>query len=48
MQMTAAGYGSLEYFMSLPIDELMEIAKEVIRIAKEQRVRTGDKNRRRS
>ncbi len=44
--MAAAGYGSLEYFMALPLDELIEIAKEVSRIAKEQRVRTGDKNRR--
>lgn len=33
--------------MSLPVDELMEVAKEVSRIAKKQRVRTGDKNRRR-
>lgn len=32
--------------MSLPIDELMETIKEVNRIAKEQRVRAGHKNRR--
>lgn len=46
--MAAAGYGSVDYFMSLPMDELMETVKEVNRIAKEQRVRIGDKNRRRS
>lgn len=46
--MSAAGYGSVEYFMSLPIDELMETVKEVNRIAKEQRVRIGNKNRRRN
>lgn len=46
--MSAAGYGSVEYFMTLPLDELMETVKEVNRIAKKQRVRTGDKNRRRS
>lgn len=45
--MSAAGYGSLEYFMELPIDELMEVAKEVSRIAKEQRIRTRNKNSRR-
>ena len=45
LQMSAAGYGSMEYFMELPVDELMEVAKEVSRIVKEQRVRTGDKNR---
>lgn len=45
--MTVAGYGSLEYFMKLPIDELMEVAKEVSRIAKEQRIRTRNKNSRR-
>lgn len=44
--MSAAGYGSLEYFMELPIDELLEVAKEVSRIVKEQRVRARNKNRR--
>ena len=44
--MAAAGYGSVEYFMSLPLDELIETVKEVNHIAKEQRVRTGNKNRR--
>lgn len=46
--MSAAGYGSVDYFMSLPMDELMETVKEVSRIAKKQGVRTGDQNRRRS
>lgn len=45
--MSAAGYGSVEYFMTLPLDELMETVKEVNRIAKEQRVRVSNQNRRR-
>lgn len=45
--MAAAGYGSVEYFMTLPLDELMETVKEVNRIVKEQRVRVGYKNCRR-
>lgn len=45
--MSAAGYGSVEYFMTMPLDELIETVKEVNRIAKEQRVRAGNKNSRR-
>lgn len=45
--MAAAGYGEIEYFYNIPVSELFEIAKEVSRIAKEQRVRAGYKNSRR-
>lgn len=45
LQMSAAGYGSLEYLIALPVDELMEVVEEVNRIVKEQRIRTGNKNR---
>lgn len=37
IQMSAAGYGELGYFMRLPIGELMEVAEEVGKIAKERR-----------
>lgn len=45
--MSAAGYGSVEYFMTLPLDELVKTVKEVNRIAKEQRVRVSNQNSRR-
>lgn len=35
LQMSAAGYGRVEYFMTLPLDEFMETVKEVNRIVKE-------------
>lgn len=46
--MSVAGYGHLEFFLNMPVKELMETVKEVSRIAKEQRVRVSNKNRRRS
>ncbi len=46
--MSMSGYGHLEYFLNMPVEELIEIVKEVNRIVKEQRVRVSDKNRRRS
>lgn len=45
--MSMAGYGHLEFFLNMPVMELMETVKEVNRIAKEQRVRARNKNRRR-
>lgn len=39
LQMSAAGYGDVEYFMNLPIDELKEMLDEASRIAKERRER---------
>lgn len=35
--MAAAGYGELGYFMSLSVEELMEVAEEVGQIARERR-----------
>lgn len=37
IQMSAAGYGDFGYFISLPVEELMEIAKEISRISKERK-----------
>lgn len=43
LQMSAAGYGDVEYFMSLPIDELKEMLDEASRIVKERRARNAAK-----
>lgn len=37
IQMSAAGYGEMGYFMSLSVEELMEIVDEVGQIARERR-----------
>ncbi len=39
LQMSAAGYGNVEYFMDLPIDELKEMLDEASRIAKERKAK---------
>ncbi len=36
----------VDYFINLPVRELLETAEEVNRIAEEQRVRAGNKNSR--
>ena len=43
LQMSAAGYGDVEYFMSLPIDELKEMLDETSRIVKKRRARNAVK-----
>ncbi len=37
IQMSAAGYGDVGYFIGLPIEELMEMVDEVIKIVQERR-----------
>ncbi len=34
-----------DYYLGLPLSELVEMVKEVNQFVKEQRVRTGNKNR---
>ena len=46
IRMAAAGYGSMEYFMGLPIDALCETVREVADIVEKQRIRIGNKNSR--
>ena len=46
LRMAMSGYGQMEFFLNMPLDELLEIVKEVSQIVKEQRVRIGHKNRR--
>lgn len=41
IQMSAAGYGDLNYFMTLPIEELKEMVNEVSRIVKERKSRNA-------
>lgn len=36
MQLSAAGYGDVSYFMSIPLEELMATVGEVIKISKER------------
>lgn len=36
MQLSAAGYGDVNYFMSIPLEELMATMREVIKISKER------------
>lgn len=43
LQMSAAGYGNVEYFMDLPIEELKEMLDEASRIAKERMAKISAK-----
>ena len=37
IQMSAVGYGDVGYFINLPVEELMEVAREISRISKERK-----------
>lgn len=37
IQMSVAGYGDVGYFINLPVEELMEVAREISRISKERK-----------
>lgn len=39
VQMSAVGYGGINYFMELPIEEFVEVANEICKVAKERRNR---------
>ena len=37
IQMSAAGYGDMEYFMNLPVEEFVVVVNEIGRVVKEHR-----------
>lgn len=39
MQLSSAGYGAINYFMDLPVEEFVEVMNEIGKVVKERRDR---------